>query len=90
MFVESEEELSDLKSAYMDFEGDMDAILENVLCATIDDEGRFRKILQKCIKDGEVPKYPAFTTETKSKKKERKRKVRDRPKGSSLVLRFRV
>ncbi len=36
----SEEELSDLKQAYLDGEGDMKFILESVPCCSLDDEER--------------------------------------------------
>ncbi|KAK3753710.1 hypothetical protein QZH41_003660 [Actinostola sp. cb2023] len=74
-YKRSQEELSDLKSAYMDYEGDMEQILENVLCCTHDDEDRFREILDECIKNKELPKYANFTREPKAKRKARKKKA---------------
>ena len=71
----SEEEVNDLRSAYLDYEGDMDAILENVLCSTIDDGERFRKIIQDLISKEDLPTFPAFVNEDKKKKKARKQKV---------------
>ena len=53
----------------------MDDILDNVLCASIDDEPRFRKILGEMVDNKELPKYKAFTHEKKSKQKERKRRA---------------
>lgn len=41
LFPDSEEELDDLKAAYTSSKGDMNFILENVLCASIDDEERY-------------------------------------------------
>ena len=75
-FLDSPEELNDLKSAYLDSEGNMDEIIDSVLCATIDDEARFTKILKGLIKKKEIPDFPAFSKEGKTKKSERKRKVR--------------
>ena len=40
--VGSKDELEDLKDVYKQFEGDMDEILDNMMCCTIDDEPRFR------------------------------------------------
>ena len=67
--------MSDLKAAYLDYEGDMDAILENVMCATVDDDERFRKIIKELISKENLPKFPAFVNEGKKKKRARKEKV---------------
>jgi len=71
----SEEERNDLKAAYLDYEGDMDTIMENVLCATIEDEDRFKEIIEKLISEEDLPKFPAFVNEGKKKKKARKQKA---------------
>ena len=71
----TEEEKNDLKAAYLDYEGDMDSILENVLCATIEDEERFREIIEQLIVKEDLPKFPAFVNEGKKKKKARRQKV---------------
>ena len=68
--------MDDLKSAYCDYKGDMDKILENVLCATIEDEDRFRDLLTELIEDEELPSFKAFVKEKKVKKDKRKKKVR--------------
>ncbi|NXU51372.1 DNJC9 protein, partial [Turnix velox] len=74
-YKDSEEELADIKAAYMDFEGDMDQIMESLLCADYTDEPRIRKILEKAIESGEVPSYKAFVKETKQKMMARKRRA---------------
>ncbi|KAK7065689.1 DnaJ subfamily C member 9 [Halocaridina rubra] len=74
-YKESAEEINDLKMAYLDGEGDMEYILENVLCTTIDDEARFRKIIKGWIKKKEVPNFRNFSGESKRKKDARKRKA---------------
>lgn len=71
----SDEEIEDLKAAYLEFEGDMDIIMENVLCAEAKDESRFQKILKKLIKDKEIPDFDKFSKEEPSKKKARKRRA---------------
>ncbi|PFX19374.1 dnaJ homolog subfamily C member 9-like [Stylophora pistillata] len=71
----SEEEVNDLRSAYLDYEGDMDTILENVLCSTIGDYERFRIIIQDLISKEDLPTFPAFANEDKKKKKSRKQKA---------------
>lgn len=74
-YRDSAEELGDLKQAYVDGEGDMDYILVNVLCCTIDDEERFRKIIKGWIKKKEVPEFAKFNNESKKKKDSRKRRA---------------
>ena len=69
----SEQELEDLKSAYIEYEGDMDRILDSVLCSTIDDEPRFHDVINDWIKSAEVPSFPAFKKETTKKRQKRKR-----------------
>ncbi|KFP92817.1 DnaJ subfamily C member 9, partial [Haliaeetus albicilla] len=71
----SEEEVADVKAAYMDFEGDMDSIMQSVLCADYTDEPRIRKIIEKAIESGEVPRYKSFVKESKQKMTARKRRV---------------
>ncbi|KFV16190.1 DnaJ subfamily C member 9, partial [Tauraco erythrolophus] len=74
-YKDSEEELADIKAAYVDFEGDMDRIMESVLCADYTDEPRIRKIIEKAIASGEVPSYKAFVKESKQKTMARKRRA---------------
>ncbi|XP_067996475.1 dnaJ homolog subfamily C member 9 [Melanerpes formicivorus] len=74
-YKDSEEELADIKAAYMDFEGDMDRIMESVLCVDYTDEPRIREILEKAIEAGEVPPYKAFVKESKQKVTARKRRA---------------
>ncbi|EDO42458.1 predicted protein [Nematostella vectensis] len=71
----SDEELSDLMSAYEDYKGDMDQIMENMLCSNDSDEDRFAEILQGLIKEKKVPKYKTFTHESKAKKNTRRKKA---------------
>ncbi|KAM9379976.1 dnaJ homolog subfamily C member 9 [Phaethornis superciliosus] len=74
-YKDSEEELADIKAAYMDFEGDMDRIMDSVLCVDYTDEPRIRKIIEKAIDDGEVPSYKCFVKESKQKRTARKRRA---------------
>ena len=61
----SEEELADLKAAYLDGDGDMDFIMkcmDNVLCAMQEeDEARFSDIIKKWIAAGDVPDLKKFS-----------------------------
>jgi len=72
-FKNSEEEKEEIKKAYVDAEGDMGQIIDSVMCATEEDEERFRKIINELIKNKEVDEYKAFTKENKKEKKARKR-----------------
>uniref|UniRef100_A0A8C9FCH1 DnaJ homolog subfamily C member 9 n=1 Tax=Pavo cristatus TaxID=9049 RepID=A0A8C9FCH1_PAVCR len=74
-YKNSEEELADIKSAYMDFEGDMDRIMESVLCLVYTDEPRVRKIIERAIDAGELPPYKAFVEKSKKKMAARKRRA---------------
>ncbi|NXX93025.1 DNJC9 protein, partial [Centropus bengalensis] len=74
-YKDSEEELADIKSAYMDFEGDMDKIMESVLCTDYTDEPRIRKIIERAIDSGELPSYKAFVKESKQKMMARRRRA---------------
>ncbi|KFP75666.1 DnaJ subfamily C member 9, partial [Apaloderma vittatum] len=71
----SEEELADIKVAYVDFKGNMDRIMESVLCADYTDEERIRQAIEAAIEAGEVPSYKSFVQESKQKKMARKRRV---------------
>ncbi|XP_069120383.1 dnaJ homolog subfamily C member 9-like isoform X2 [Argopecten irradians] len=71
----SEEEQTDLKQVYLTFEGDMDEIMEHIMCSSIDDEPRFRKIIKNLIKKKEVPDFDAFSKENKKKNASRKRRA---------------
>lgn len=71
----SEEEVEDLKAAYKEHKGDMEGIIDTVLCATIDDEDRFTDLLTDLIAKKELPKYKAFTKETSQKKTARRKRV---------------
>jgi len=67
--------VNDLKAAYRAYRGNMDKIIESVLCATVEDEPRFRCILEMLIADGSVESYHAFANERSSQAVARKRKV---------------
>ncbi|NXD78362.1 DNJC9 protein, partial [Halcyon senegalensis] len=74
-YKNSEEELADIKAAYLDFEGNMDRIMESVLCMEYADEPRIRRIIEAAIDSGEVPSYKAFVRESKQKINARKRRA---------------
>jgi len=71
----SEEEREDLKKAYIDAKGDMDVILESVILASVEDEERFRQIIDQMINDKQIKKFKAYTSEDENAKKSRKRQA---------------
>lgn len=81
----SKEELKDLKELYTETEGDMDLIMDSLLCATIDDEPRLTKILKDLVKKKEIPEFPAFTKSiSKAKQTARKRKAQEEEEEASV------
>ncbi|XP_007897354.1 dnaJ homolog subfamily C member 9 [Callorhinchus milii] len=70
----SEEERVDVKQAYLDLKGDMDGIMESLMCTTFEDEPRIREILEKALDAQEIPAFQAFTKESTKKQKARKRR----------------
>lgn len=75
VLTDSEEELCALKEAYVTSKGDIEKIIDTVMCATIDDEERFRAILQPLIQSEELPTFKMFASESAAKKKKRQAKV---------------
>jgi len=71
----SDEEKEDIKKAYLDSKGDMSLILDSVMLATIDDEARFRKIIDQLIKSKDIKKLKAYTNEDAAAQKSRKRQA---------------
>lgn len=52
----------------------MDAVYESVMLSNVvQDDDRFRKIIDEAIKEGEVEGYEAYTKETKKKRRDRLR-----------------
>lgn len=68
----SEEERDDILGAYEEFEGDMDRVYETVMLSNVlEDDERFREVIDKAIKEGEVESFVAYTKETKKTKQAR-------------------
>ncbi|XP_072280226.1 dnaJ homolog subfamily C member 9 [Pyxicephalus adspersus] len=76
-YIGSEEERADIIQAYLDFEGDMDNIVDSVIFADTENEPRIREIIEKAIKKKEVPSYDAFVKETKKKREQRKKRAHE-------------
>jgi DnaJ homolog subfamily C member 9 len=68
----SEEERADILAAYTEFEGDMDAIYEQIMCSNVlEDDERFHGIIDAAIEAGDVEGYRTYTKESKASKKKR-------------------
>jgi DnaJ family protein C protein 9 len=68
----SDEERADVLAAYEEFEGDMDGVYESVMLSNVlEDDARFRAIIDKAIKKGEVERFDAYAKETKKSKQAR-------------------
>jgi len=73
----SEEEKEDLLRAYEEHQGNMDAVYEEIMCSNVlEDDDRFRKIIDIAIKEGNVDEYKAYTKETKANRKKRVTKAK--------------
>ncbi|KIV92440.1 hypothetical protein PV10_03739 [Exophiala mesophila] len=73
----SEEERRDVLQAYTDFEGDMDAVFETVMCSEVlADEDRFRAMIDAAIAEGQVESYSTYVKENKSSRDKRKARAR--------------
>ena len=82
----SDEELEDLKKAYENREGDMDLIFESVpLSDPVEDESRFREVIQTWIDEKKVEAYPSFTGEPARKRKRRQQRAAKEAKAAALV-----
>jgi len=73
--IGSDDEKRDLKKGYLAGKGDMEFIINMVPFSSVYEEDRLREILDKIIKDEDLPIYDAFTNEAPSKKRKRLEKV---------------
>ncbi|KAK7942698.1 uncharacterized protein PG986_011811 [Apiospora aurea] len=68
----SDEEKDDVLAAYEQGEGDMDVVYERVMLSDVlEDDARFRAIIDEAIESEDVPAFEAYTKETKKSKKAR-------------------
>ncbi|KAK4180262.1 hypothetical protein QBC36DRAFT_343051 [Triangularia setosa] len=73
----SEEEKEDLLTVFEEFEGDMDAVYENVMLSDVmEDDERFRKIIDEAIEQGEVEGYKKYIKETKKSRQQRQKNAK--------------
>uniref|UniRef100_A0A914KXI6 J domain-containing protein n=1 Tax=Meloidogyne incognita TaxID=6306 RepID=A0A914KXI6_MELIC len=62
-FRGSQQEMNDVKNAYVKYKGDMDKILETVIGADVQNEDRIREIIRHFIELGELPSLPKYKNE---------------------------
>lgn len=68
----SEEEKADVLRVYEENEGHMDALYEEIMCSNVlEDDERFRKIIDQAIKEGVVEKFDSYKKDTKAARKKR-------------------
>ncbi|KAF2841856.1 DnaJ-domain-containing protein, partial [Patellaria atrata CBS 101060] len=68
----SDEEKRDLLAAYTKYKGRMSQVFQVIMLSNpLEDEERFRAIIDAAIKDGNVDSYPQYTNETKAGRKRR-------------------
>ncbi|KAI0009227.1 hypothetical protein F4779DRAFT_627926 [Xylariaceae sp. FL0662B] len=73
----SDEEKDDLLIAYEEHKGDMDRIYETVMLSNVlEDDERFRKIIDDAIASKDVPAFKAYTKESKKSKEARVKAAR--------------
>lgn len=74
-YRESEEEKKDVIKAYVECEGDMDQILDSVMCSREEDEDRFRAIIDAAIKEKTVKTFKAYKKTTGAKAKQARKRA---------------
>ncbi|KAL4978514.1 DnaJ domain-containing protein [Aspergillus desertorum] len=68
----SEEEEHDVLAAFKTYEGDLDRVYDSVmLCNVLDDDDRFRAIIDRAIESGKVEGYKSYTEEPEKKRQQR-------------------
>jgi DnaJ homolog subfamily C member 9 len=71
-YKNSEEEKDDILAAYEEHEGDMTKLYETVILSNVlEDDDRFRQVIDDAIVAGTVPAFTAYTKETKKSKQKR-------------------
>ena len=76
-YKRSGEERKDLLASYAKYKGKLNGVFEDVLLSNpLEDEDRFREILNEAIEQGEVEGYQAYVNETQASKNARMKKAR--------------
>ncbi|KAJ6010820.1 hypothetical protein N7451_002232 [Penicillium sp. IBT 35674x] len=75
-YQNSDEEKRDLLEAYEKYQGDLDKIYESVMLSNVlDDDERFRAIIDQAIMDEEVEDYKKYSQEPEKKREQRKKRA---------------
>lgn len=73
----SDEEKDDILIAYEQAEGNLDEVYELVMLSNVlEDDERFRNIIDEAIKNKDVPTYPAYVRESKVRRLARVKKAK--------------
>jgi len=72
-YRESEEEARDVLKAYEEAQGKMSLVIDSVMLATDEDEGRFRKMIEEAIVNKRVKRLKCFKAEVRKDLKRKKR-----------------
>lgn len=76
-YQHSNEERADLIAAFKQFQGDMDAVYEEMMCSNVlEDDKRFREIIDEAISKKEATAWKSYKKETQAKKRKRAEKAR--------------
>ena len=76
-YKNSDEEKDDLLAAFELCEGDMDLVYEHVILSDVlEDDERFREIIDEAIEARDVPRFKAYHGETKKTREARVKKAR--------------
>jgi DnaJ homolog subfamily C member 9 len=71
-YQHSEQERDDLIAAFEHYQGDMDAVYAEVMCSNVlDDDERFRKIIDVAIDNEEVTAWKKYKKETTAQRRKR-------------------
>ncbi|KAB5518825.1 DnaJ domain-containing protein [Coniochaeta sp. 2T2.1] len=74
----SDEEKDDLLAAYEKCRGSMDGIYESVMCSNVlDDDERFRGIIDEAIAKGDVKSYKMYANESQAKRDMRVKRAKE-------------
>jgi DnaJ homolog subfamily C member 9 len=60
----SDEERDDVLAAYVEGEGSVQFIMENIMACDFEDEPRFIKIVNEALEEGKVEKFPQWKKDT--------------------------
>jgi DnaJ family protein C protein 9 len=85
-YIGSEEEQLAIIEAYVNGEGDMEHVFAHVMLSDpLEDEVRFRSIIDAEIAEKRVESYPAYTNESKARKRQREKAARKEAKEAELM-----